>query len=146
MQIFFNLLCIGYYIIREDINLIHAHRTYPAGYCAVIIGKLFNIPIVITAHGDDILIVSKINYGINLNKKLKKKSLYALRNADVIIALNEGMKSECISHGIHPQKINCIPLGINFDKLNNNISSGIKIKRGKISKADFDTSSFYQKL
>jgi len=119
-RIFINLLCIGYHVIRSNINLIHAHRTYPAGYCAVVIGKLFNIPTVITPHGDDILTVPKINYGINIKKKLREKSIYALINADAIIALNEGMKNQCIKLGGFSENIHCIPIGINFDYLNNN--------------------------
>jgi len=131
LKFFFNLASIVYHVIKENINLIHAHRTFPAGYHAFLIGKLFNIPIIITAHGDDILTVPKINYGINLKKRLMKKSLYALQNADAIIALNEGMKSECIKLGTSPSKIYCIPIGININSLNDNRKLSSKKNRGK---------------
>ena len=131
LRILTNLFYIAYIGKFSKINIIHAHRTYPAGYCAVLIGRLFRIPTVITPHGDDILIVPKIKYGINLIKRLKGKSVYALKNASAIIALNEGMKNECIKLGVHSNKIHTIPIGINFDDLNNQHSLFQKTKSGK---------------
>tara|TARA_Y100001970_G_scaffold294299_1_gene450046 strand:+ start:341 stop:1519 length:1179 start_codon:yes stop_codon:yes gene_type:complete len=131
IKIFFNLASIAYYVIKKEIDLIHAHRTIPAGYHAALIGRLFKIPLVITAHGDDILTVPEIKYGINLNKKSKKQSLYALRNADAVIALNEGMKDEMLKLGTNSEKIYTIPIGINLSSLKNNKKPAQKRNRGK---------------
>lgn len=115
---------IGYYvylaynILNSRYNLIHAHRTYPAGYNAVKLGKLFRIPVVITPHGDDILTVKSINYGINLNSRIKKKSIYALNNASAVVAINNGIKNKIIEYGVNPKNVHCIPIGIDSRSFN----------------------------
>lgn len=119
IKIVFDLASIAYFVAKKEIDLIHAHRTIPAGYNAALIGRLFNVPVVITAHGDDILTVPEIKYGISLNKNSKRQSLYALKNADALIALNEGMKNEMVKLGIDSAKIHTIPIGINFSMIKN---------------------------
>ncbi len=39
---------------KIDFDLIHAHFTWPSGYAAVKLGKRFEVPTVITAHGYDV--------------------------------------------------------------------------------------------
>lgn len=40
-------------IVREKPKLIHAHWIFPQGTLAVLLGKLFKIPVLVTAHGGD---------------------------------------------------------------------------------------------
>ncbi len=48
---FFSLFAVA---ARERPDLIHAHWILPQGFTAAIIGKLFRIPVVVTAHAGDV--------------------------------------------------------------------------------------------
>lgn len=54
-------------LARGKYSLIHAHWSLPTGLVAVILGKIFNLPVMVTSHGGDI-------YGLrgNVSKILQK--------------------------------------------------------------------------
>ena len=76
--------CINRNNIKFD--FIHAHFAYPSGNIASEIKKLFNKPLIITAHAYDILEEQSKNSVINLSKK-------ALLNSDFIITVSENNKN-----------------------------------------------------
>lgn len=84
--------------IRPD--LIHAHWLIPQGFWAVVIKKLFSIPVVITAHGADVF--SLRNPVVNIVKK------WIVNNADRVVtvssALADVLRADTNSHR-HPDII-----------------------------------------
>ncbi|MCP4727427.1 MAG: glycosyltransferase family 4 protein [bacterium] len=71
---------------RSKINVVHAHVTLPAGLAAVLLGRLYKIPSVLTEHA---------SFLKNELKNKKKHSLisYAWKNADVLIAVSLSLKN-----------------------------------------------------
>lgn len=72
------------YIEKNNIefDLIHAHFTWPSGYAAVRLGKKFNVPAVVTAHGYDV-------YDLPFrNERWKKLIRHVLSSSDYVITVS----------------------------------------------------------
>jgi len=128
LPILFKLIWFVFKRWHRNVDIIHAHRLYPAGYIAVILGKIYGIPSIVTPHGDDILTVAEIGYGITLKEKYKKKCIYTLKQTDNIIVFNVGLKKKCIQLGADANKIRIIPLGVD---LKHNTFNSFDINNGK---------------
>lgn len=98
------------YIEKNNIkfDLIHAHFTWPSGYVAVKLGKEFNVPVVVTAHGYDV-------YDLPFrNKKWRRKIRYVLNSANYVITVSKKNMSLLNELGINtPVKL--IPNGFKSD-------------------------------
>ncbi|MFC1807282.1 glycosyltransferase [Candidatus Omnitrophota bacterium] len=103
-------------VCRNRYALIHAHWVIPTGLIGVIVAKLHGLPIVITAHGSDLLDWGK-------RPALKPLAKYVLRNASAITVNSSAMKSEAISLGADSEKIKLIyASGVDMKKFNPDIS------------------------
>jgi len=90
--------------VGKSCNLIHAHWTI-SGLVALLVGKLYRKPIVLTIHGSDINV---------LNKKflLKLMNRFILSKVDNIIAVSPALKEKVIEMGILQEKLWYIPNGV----------------------------------
>ncbi|MCQ2972762.1 MAG: glycosyltransferase family 4 protein [archaeon] len=76
---------------KEDIDIIHGHYLFPAGYAAVKIGNEYNIPTYVTAHGSDMFeLYQKQAYIRPIIKKVLEK-------ADKVIAVSNALKDEILA-------------------------------------------------
>ena len=105
------------YIIKNklEFDVIHGHFTYPPGYVAVELGKLFNKPSVITLHENSLRHINSIKK----NKRIYSMSAYAWKNADLLIRVNKRDIKWFIKHGASPERIVYIPNGYNPCRLLN---------------------------
>jgi glycosyltransferase involved in cell wall biosynthesis len=89
-----------------DFDLIHAHTAYPDGFAAVILGKLFRKPVVITEHTGpfDLLVRHRL---------VRMQTLYALRNCHTVIAVSNFLKKEIVKQGIAAGHVTVVPNGFN---------------------------------
>ena len=92
--------------IKKRISLINAHFVIPTGFVAVFVSRLLSLPLVITAHGSDILSLP------GRSVFLKRIAIFTLRRADRIIAVSERIRDVISSWGIPQGKIVCLPIGI----------------------------------
>jgi teichuronic acid biosynthesis glycosyltransferase TuaC len=90
-------------ILRDgpDIDLIDAHYFYPDGVAAVMLGRAFEIPVVITARGTDINLIP--DFAIP-----RRQILWAAGKAAGIITVCQALKDELVELGASAGKI--IPL------------------------------------
>ena len=99
------------YIKKHDIefDVIHAHFIWPHGYAAVKLGKVFEVPVVVTAHGYDV-------YDLPFRGgEWFEKVKYTLNAADRIITVSNGNKGILIEKlNVPKDKISVIPNG--FDE------------------------------
>ena len=97
-------------IDRENIefDLIHAHFTYPHGYAAVKLGKKYNIPVVIIAHGYDV-------YDLPFrDKEWEKKIKWTLNQTNHVITVSQSNKKILVEKlGVSENKLYVIPNGFN---------------------------------
>jgi glycosyltransferase involved in cell wall biosynthesis len=99
---------------RIEFDIIHAHFIYPQGYVAVKLGKKFNKPVIITAHGHDI-------YDMPFrDNKWYKKIKWILDESNHVITVSEKNRRILVEKlKIRDKKITVIPNGFNSQKFNN---------------------------
>jgi glycosyltransferase involved in cell wall biosynthesis len=93
---------------KFDFDLIDAHYFYPDGIAAVIIGKLLNKPVIITARGTDINLIS--DYFLP-----RRMILWAAKQAKANITVSKALKNKLIEIGIDPENIHVLRNGVDLD-------------------------------
>lgn len=92
-------------LMRERPALIHAHWIFPQGAVAVLLGKLFRIPVVVTAHGGDAFALRA-----NLLGTIKRWTIKNCR------AWTSNTQATAIAVGPGLPKPHIIPMGIDYTK------------------------------
>lgn len=89
---------------RYPFQLIDAHFIFPEGFAAVLLGKIFRVPVFITLRGTLVL---------HERDSIKRLLIrYALRKASRIIAVSEDLKQRALRYGIPGAKAVVIPNGV----------------------------------
>ncbi len=100
LRLTFSLLRIG------DFNVLHAQGALPEGLAAVLLGKMFRRPSLVTAIGSDI-------HSIEKNSITHKTTLFVLRHATLITAVSADLRDQIIEMGIPAHEVIVVPNGIN---------------------------------
>jgi glycosyltransferase involved in cell wall biosynthesis len=85
-------------------TIIHSHHAYPRSLAAIIIGKHYKIPCVLTIHASELV-----------NKKLTKVAKFVIQNADSVISVSAHTKKLAQSRKIS-KYIHIIPNGVSLKK------------------------------
>jgi teichuronic acid biosynthesis glycosyltransferase TuaC len=96
---------------RIEFDIIHAHFIYPQGDIAVKLGRILNIPVIITAHGFDV-------YNLPFrDNKWNNKVKWILNNSDHIITVSEINRRILVEKlNIGGEKVTVVPNGFDSDK------------------------------
>jgi len=92
-----------------DFDAIDAHYFYPDGVAAVMLGKYFNKPVVVTARGTDINLIPQF-------ERPKQLILQAARAADGIITVCNALKDEMVQLGVNGAKITPLRNGVDLER------------------------------
>ena len=92
-----------------DFDAIDAHYFYPDGVAAVMLGKHFNKPVVITARGTDINLIPQF-------ARPRQLILDAARDADGIITVCKALKDEMVGLGVSPDNITPLRNGVDLER------------------------------
>ena len=85
-------------------DAVDAHFVYPEGLAAVLLGKVFRVPVLITLRGMLPLLVPY---------RLRRPQLrFALRRAARIVAVSSSLKQDAVRLGIEPERVRVIENGI----------------------------------
>src|SRR5258705_6868419 len=86
-------------------NVIDAHFAHPEGIAAVLLGRIFRMPVLITIRGSE------------LRYRRQKYKIYwigwALRRATRVIAVSEGLRQLALELGVDPARTKVIQNGVN---------------------------------
>ena len=93
----------------QDFDLIDAHYFYPDGVAAVLLGKYFNKPVVITARGSDISLIPQ-------HAIPRRQIQWAARNAAAIITVCNALKTELVALGADAAKITPLRNGVDLQR------------------------------
>lgn len=66
---------------REHFQVLHAQMLYPAGADAAAFARWVGVPLVLSAHGADILTYEPLRYGLRLERRYARQIARALRSA-----------------------------------------------------------------
>jgi teichuronic acid biosynthesis glycosyltransferase TuaC len=92
-----------------DFDAIDAHYFYPDGVAAVMLGKYFNKPVVITARGTDINLIPQ--YALP-----KKQLMWAASNAAGMITVCNALREEMMGLGISGERIVALRNGVDLQR------------------------------
>lgn len=92
-----------------DFDAIDAHYFYPDGVAAVMLGKYFNKPVVVTARGTDINLIPQF-------ARPKQLILQAAREADGIITVCNALKDEMVQLGVASDKVTPLRNGVDLER------------------------------
>jgi glycosyltransferase involved in cell wall biosynthesis len=97
--------------IRRDFefDLIDAHFVYPDGFAALLLGRFFKTPVVVSARGSDINLYA----GFPI---IRRALQYVLKNADGVIAVCGALKEAIMRLNIDADKVTVIPNGVDAEK------------------------------
>jgi len=85
------------------VDIIHAQFAYPAGFYATLTKRIAKKPVVITVHRYDVVNL-KEDRGAPGIPIIKQCVVYALKNADAILAVSEAIKKDALNLGADPRK------------------------------------------
>ena len=91
----------------DDFDLIDAHYFYPDGVAAVLLGRWFNKPVVITARGTDINLIPQ-------HTVPRKMILWAARHAAGMITVCQALKDAIVALGVPPERIVALRNGVDL--------------------------------
>lgn len=91
----------------DDFDLIDAHYFYPDGVAALMLGRWFNKPVVITARGTDISLIPS-------HPLSRKMILWASRHAAGMITVCQALKSAMVQLGIPAEHIISLRNGVDL--------------------------------
>lgn len=92
-----------------DFDAIDAHYFYPDGVAAVMLGKYFNKPVVVTARGSDINLLPQFPVP-------RKMILWAAQNARAVITVCSYLKDEMVRLGADPRRITPLRNGVDLQR------------------------------
>lgn len=92
---------------RRPFDVIDAHFAHPEGIAAVLLGRILRCPVLVTLRG------SELRYQ---HQRLKQFWMsWALRRADRVIAVSDGLRQLAIDLGVDPRCVRTVPNGVNAD-------------------------------
>jgi teichuronic acid biosynthesis glycosyltransferase TuaC len=92
-----------------DFDLIDAHYFYPDGVAAVLLGRVLRRPVVITARGDDLDLIS--NYSVP-----RRWIQWAAARATGLITVSNGLKRRLIELGTPADSVRTLRNGVDLSK------------------------------
>jgi glycosyltransferase involved in cell wall biosynthesis len=92
---------------RDGYDAIDAHYAHPEGIAAVLVGRVLRMPVLVTLRG------SELRY--RRYKYLRYWMTWALRRADRVIAVSEGLRQLAVDLGVDPNRTSVISNGIDAD-------------------------------
>ena len=90
-------------------DLIDAHYVYPDGLAAVLLGRYFRCPVVVSARGSDINLFATLPL-------IRPLLRFTLRRADRVVAVSGALKEAIAALGIPAERISVIPNGVDAQK------------------------------
>ena len=102
--VFRNIIASGY-----DFDLIDAHYFYPDGVAAVLLGRMLNKPVVITARGTDLNLIPE--YALP-----RRQILWAARHASGIITVCQALKDTLTGMGVPPPAVRALRNGVDLKR------------------------------
>lgn len=93
--------------LHEQVHFdcIDAHYVYPDGFAAILLGKMLNLPVIISARGTDVNLFTQF-------RTIRPLILWALRRAAGVVAVSAALKDRLTQLGLPAGTICVIPNGV----------------------------------
>jgi glycosyltransferase involved in cell wall biosynthesis len=108
--LFFSALrCVKRLRKEFDFDLIDAHFVYPDGFAAILLGKFFNKPVVVSARGSDINLYATL-------PMIRRILSYTLSRAKRVVAVSQALKEEITKLGVSADKVVVVSNGVDVKR------------------------------
>src|SRR3989338_8410581 len=107
---------------KEKPGIIHAHWILPQGFTAAIIGRLFRIPVIITAHAGDVFPLGNLFFRL-----LSRVSI----SSAAAVTANSSFTMAAVGKIAKPRSISVIPMGVDLKLFSSASSSAAAAMRKK---------------
>ena len=87
------------------IDCIDSHFVYPDGMAAVLLGRWFQIPVIVSARGTDVNVYPRY-------RLVRQQIRWTLARANAVIAVSSALKQALVDLGVGEDKIRVIPNGV----------------------------------
>ena len=114
-----SLLLVGLFLkdhLSDRYEIIHGIWAFPAGTIAVLLGKMFRLPVIVSLQGGEAANVPQIAYGNMFKRFLRIITLWTCRHADELTALTHYQWNEIMRFGLDRKNVHVVPYGA--DKAN----------------------------
>jgi glycosyltransferase involved in cell wall biosynthesis len=102
--------------VQARFDVVHSHSTYPSGRLAILIKRIFKIPVVLCLDAAEAIGIESIQFGDLLNARKTKININVIKNADAVTALTEFQASD-IRKVFLRMDVQVIARGINCNKV-----------------------------
>jgi glycosyltransferase involved in cell wall biosynthesis len=85
-------------------DVVDAHFGYPEGPAAVLLGRLFRVPVVLTLRG--------LEHRLTHYRLRRPQLAFAVRRADRVVAVSEDLRALALAAGAAPERVRTIPNGV----------------------------------
>ncbi len=103
--------------------IIDAHYLYPDGVAACLLGKWLNLPVVMTARGNDVTVFPQY-------AGPKAMIRWATRSCEKIITVSESLMNQLINLGVNPDKLVTLRNGVDLKKFTSSTNQRSRDKDG----------------
>ena len=110
-------------------SIIHAHFAYPVGAAALMLKEKWNIPMVLTLHGDDVTIHPQVS------PWHRRRFIRTVCSADVVIAVSQALADE--TERLSGRKPTVLSVGVETDQYRNLPNKYMERARFKITSREF---------
>ncbi len=102
-----------------DFDLIDAHYFYPDGVAAIMLGRLLNKPVVITARGTDLNLIPQYSGP-------RRQILWAARHASGMITVCQALKDTLTGLGVDETRVRVLRNGVDLKRFHTFTSDGAR--------------------
>lgn len=115
MQLWFGMtICIDH--IRKPYAVFHAHSVFPSGFFAVIWGRIFRVPVVVSIDSAEATGLPEIRYGDGIRPVRIRLNRWVVERADRLVALTAFLKNEVVKNFKSDRAIDIIPRGVDLQR------------------------------
>lgn len=100
--------------LKNRIQIIHSHSTYPSGIVSVIVGNILRLPVLVSLDAAEASEVKDIGFGDLKHTKRKRVNQWVMNRATALTALTEFQKREVQSNLSVKKEIRVIYRGVDL--------------------------------
>lgn len=130
-------LVMGWFIVqfsidhlRTPFSVIHSHSTYPSGKVALLLKRLYRLPVVLCLHAAEAISIESINFGDLIHTEKGKINERVIREADIVTVLTN-FQAKGVLSTFSRRNIEIIPRGINTSAIQ--FSKSAYLRSGRIT-------------
>lgn len=102
--------------LKQRFDLVHAHSTYPTGFAAVILQRIFNVPAIVALDGAEASGLPDISFGDLLHTRRTKVNRWVINHATTVTALTRFQREEVFSNLKINREILVISRGVDLKR------------------------------